>query len=226
MSENDQDLENFISSIERIPAEQDEHKYLFRVCLLGDAGVGKTSLLSRFCDNSFKEKYNNTIGVDFRLVTLKYNDIISKIHIWDTAGQERFRSMTSNYLNNAHGFIFIYDITDKNTFNHVQNWIDLALEKNGKSITNFLVGNKCDNEGRRKVSKEEGESLARDKNLIFLETSAKNDNNVQKLFYYFLYKLLEYFKNNEYTEENNLVLNQGKTEEIDTKRPNKNKCNC
>ena len=89
-----------------------------------------------------------------------------------------------------------------------------------------MVGNKCDNEGGRKVSKEEGESLARDKNLIFLETSAKNDNNVQKLFYYFLYKLLEYFKNNEYTEENNLVLNQGKTEEIDTKRPNKNKCNC
>ena len=224
--EKESDLEKFIKSVERLNEYQQEHKYLFRICLLGDAGVGKTSLLSRFCDNTFKENYNNTIGVDFRLVTLKHDNIISKIHIWDTAGQERFRSLALNYLNNSHGFIFMYDITDLDSFNNVVNWINLALEKNVKTIANFLVGNKCDNEEERKVSKEEAENLAKEKNLFFLETSAKNDNNVQKLFYYFLYKLLEYFKNNEYTEENNLVLNQGKTEEIDTKRPNKNKCNC
>ena len=224
MSENDKDLENFIKSIEKVSLEEEEHKYLFRICLLGDAGVGKTSLLSRFCDNAFKQNYNNTIGVDFRLITLKYKDIISKIHIWDTAGQERFRSLTSNYLNNSHGFIFVYDITDKDSFTNVSKWIKLAFEKNGKSITNFLVGNKSDNESQRKVSKEEGENLAKDKNLIFLETSAKDDNNVQKLFYFFLYKLIEYYKNNDYIEENNLVLNQEHTQEIEIKRPNKNKC--
>ena len=98
--EKESDLEKFIKSVERLTEYQQEHKYLFRICLLGDAGVGKTSLLSRFCDNTFKENYNNTIGVDFRLVTLKHDNIISKIHIWDTAGQERFRSLALNYLNN------------------------------------------------------------------------------------------------------------------------------
>ena len=202
------------------------HKYLFRICLLGDAGVGKTSLLSRFCDNTFKENYNNTIGVDFRLVTLKCNDIITKIHIWDTAGQERFRSLALNYLNNSHGFIFMYDITDAESFNNVVNWINLALEKNVKTIANFLVGNKCDNEENRKVTKEEAENLAKERNLFFMETSAKTDNNVQKLFYYFLFKLIDYYKNNDYVEEEKLVLRQENSEEISTKRIEKNKCKC
>ena len=220
------DLEKFIKSVERLNEYQQEHKYLFRICLLGDAGVGKTSLLSRFCDNTFKENYNNTIGVDFRLVTLKHDNIISKIHIWDTAGQERFRSLALNYLNNSHGFIFMYDITDLDSFNNVVNWINLALEKNVKTIANFLVGNKCDNEEERKVSREEAENLAKEKNLFFLETSAKNDNNVQKLFYYFLYELIEYYKKNEYVEEEKVVLKQENSEEISTVRPSENKCKC
>ena len=190
IEENESEVDKFINSVEKLSDYQQQHKYLFRICLLGDANVGKTSLLSRFCDNSFKEKYNNTIGVDFRLVTLKCNGFISKIHIWDTAGQERFRSLALNYLNNSHGFIFMYDITDRDSFNNVVNWIDLALEKNVKTIANFLVGNKCDNEGKRQISIEEGKNLAKDKNLFFMETSAKANNNVQKLFYFFFYKFI------------------------------------
>ena len=226
MEQNESDEENFMKSVERLVDCQQAHKYLFRVCLLGDAGVGKTSILTRFCDNSFKEKYNNTIGVDFRLVTLKCNDIISKIHIWDTAGQERFRSLALNYLNNSHGFIFIYDITDHESFTNLANWINLALEKNIHTVANFLVGNKSDKEGERKVSKEEAQNLAKEKNLIFLETSAKNDDNVQKLCYFFLYKLLEYYKINQYVEEDQIRLSQGNSEEISTTRPKENKCNC
>jgi Ras-related protein Rab-1A len=224
--EEESDVEKFIKSVEKVNDYQLTHKYLFRICLLGDAGVGKTSLLSRFCDNTFKENYNNTIGVDFRLVTLKCNDIITKIHIWDTAGQERFRSLALNYLNNSHGFIFMYDITDAESFNNVVNWINLALEKNVKTIANFLVGNKCDNEENRKVTKEEAENLAKERNLFFMETSAKTDNNVQKLFYYFLFKLIDYFKNNDYVEEEKLVLSQEHSEEISTKRIEKDKCKC
>ena len=97
MDENEIEEDKYIKNIEKIDDFHLAHKYLFRVCLLGDAAVGKTSLLTRFCDNYFKENYNNTIGVDFRVVTLKYNNIISKLHIWDTAGQERFRSLAINY---------------------------------------------------------------------------------------------------------------------------------
>lgn len=224
--ENESEVDKFIKSIEKLTEYQQEHKYLFRVCLLGDAGVGKTSLLSRFVDNSFKDNYNNTIGVDFRIVTLKQDNTIYKIHIWDTAGQERFRSLALNYLNNSHGFIFIYDITDKESFNNVLNWVNLALEKNVRTIANFLVGNKCDNEEQRKVSQEEAENLAKEKGLVFLETSAKTDNNVQKLFYFFLYKLVEYYKKNEYVEEEKVVLKQENSEEILTTREEKNKCKC
>ena len=224
--ENESEVDKFIKSIEKLTEYQQEHKYLFRVCLLGDAGVGKTSLLSRFVDNSFKDNYNNTIGVDFRIVTLKQDNTIYKIHIWDTAGQERFRSLALNYLNNSHGFIFIYDITDRESFNNVLNWVNLALEKNVRTIANFLVGNKCDNEEQRKVSQEEAENLAKEKGLVFLETSAKTDNNVQKLFYFFLYKLVEYYKKNEYVEEEKVVLKQENSEEILTIREEKNKCKC
>ena len=226
IEENESEVDKFINSVEKLSDYQQQHKYLFRICLLGDANVGKTSLLSRFCDNSFKENYNNTIGVDFRLVTLKCNGFISKIHIWDTAGQERFRSLALNYLNNSHGFIFMYDITDRDSFNNVVNWIDLALEKNVKTIANFLVGNKCDNEGKRQISIEEGKNLAKDKNLFFMETSAKANNNVQKLFYFFLYKLIEFYKTNNYVDEEKLVLNKENSEEISTIRPSKKNCNC
>ena len=203
-----------------------EHNYLFRICLLGDAGVGKTSILSRFCDNTFKENYNNTIGVDFRLITLKQDNIISKLHIWDTAGQERFRSLASNYINNAHGFIFIYDITDLDSFNHVINWVDMALGKNPKTVVNFLVGNKSDNDEERKVSKEEAKNLAKEKNLFFLETSARNNDNIQKLFYFFLFELIKYYKVNKYQESEKIVLKQENSEEISTQRVDGNKCKC
>ena len=226
IDENELEEDKCIKSIEKIIDSQEAHKYLFRICLLGDAAVGKTSLLTRFCDDSFKENYNNTIGVDFRMVTLKFKNIISKLHIWDTAGQERFRSLALNYLNNSHGFIFVYDITNKQSFNNVINWINLAFEKNKNSIVNFLVGNKNDKEEERAVTKEEGENLAKEKKLLFLETSAKKDNNVQKLFYYILYKFLEYYKTNEYKEDKQVDLSKGNSEEISTKRNSENKCKC
>ena len=222
--ENELEEDKFIKNIEKISDFQEEHKYLFRVCLLGDAGVGKTSLITRFCDNYFSDNYNNTIGVDFRLATLKYDNIISKIHIWDTAGQERFRSLSVNYMNNSHGFIFIYDITNSESFKNIVNWINLALEKNNHTVINLLVGNKSDLESDRKVSKSEAEALAKEKKLFFLETSAKKDNNVEKVFYYFLYKMIEYYKTNEYIEDEQMNLIQDNSEEIPTERQSKKNC--
>ena len=217
---------NDINSIEKLKDYDIVHKYLFRICLLGDAGVGKTSILTRFCDNTFKESYNNTIGVDFRLVTLKYKDIISKLHIWDTAGQERFRSLTLNYLHNSHGFLFIFDITNKDSFDNIVNWINLSFDNNKNSVINFLIGNKCDQNSSRKVEESEAQQFAKEKDLIYLETSAKNDENIQKLFYYCVYKLIKYYDKNDYSEEDNTQLYSNHTEEIKIQRPNQNKCGC
>ena len=218
--------EEYINSIERLDDYQLPHKYLFRLCLLGEAGVGKSSILTRFCDNTFKENYNNTIGLDFRVVTLKYKDIISKLHIWDTAGQERFRSLSLNYLHNSHGFIFVYDVSDKNSFDNIINWINLGFDNNKNSIINFLIGNKCDLENKRQVSQNEGEQFAKEKNLIFLEASCKNDQNVQKIFYYFNYKLIEYYNHNKYIEDDKIELSSTKTEELATIRPSQSSCKC
>ena len=218
--------DDYINSIERLDDYQLPHKYLFRLCLLGEAGVGKSSILTRFCDNTFKENYNNTIGLDFRVVTLKYKDIISKIHIWDTAGQERFRSLSLNYLHNSHGFIFVYDVSDKNSFDNIINWINLGFDNNKNSIINFLIGNKCDLENKREVSQKEGEQFAKEKNLIFLEASCKNDQNVQKIFYYFNYKLIEYYNHNKYIEDDKIELSSTKTEELATIRPSQSSCKC
>ena len=217
---------NPAEKIERINDYQIPHKYIFRICILGEPGVGKSSILTRFCDNTFKENYNNTIGVDFRVVTLKYNDIVVKLHIWDTAGQERFRSLTVNYFKSANGFIFVYDITKQDTFNNINNWVNLVTNNNKNAIVNILIGNKCDKEEERSIEKDEGEHLAEEKHFYFLETSAKKNENVEKIFGIFVKELTEYYSKNEYVENENLELTCSKTEDIPTVREGGGKCKC
>ena len=207
------------------------HNYIFRICLLGDSNVGKTSLLTRFCDCTFKESYNNTIGVDFRIVTLKYKDLVIKLHIWDTAGQERFKSIAVNYFKSSHGFIFVYDVTEIETFKNVESWIDLAILNSNNAVLSFLVGNKCDREEERKIDKDKAKEFAKLKNLCFLETSAKNNENVEKLFEYFTYKLIKYFEKNKdkyVDEENNNHINRLSTnfEDINKLQVKEKQCKC
>lgn len=217
--------------IKKVSDYVSQHDYMFRICIVGEANVGKTSLLTRYCDNVFKETYTNTIGVDFRVVTLQYNNILSKVHIWDTAGQERFKSISVNYFRSAHGFLFVYDISNKSTFQNLYSWIEMAFTNNKTSVVNFLVGNKSDLSDSRQVSVEEGKDLAMNKKLTFFETSAKNNNNVNKLFEFFTYKLIEYYSKNKKdyerlskTGEERLKMDQVKNLEVPPK--NKSKCAC
>ena len=225
--ENSEDKNNF-PKLTRISEYQQNHKYIFRICLLGDSAVGKTSLLTRYCDGTFKEKYGNTIGVDFRVVTLKYENTITKIHIWDTAGQERFKSIAVNYFKNSHGFIFVYDISNSTSFNDVKNWIELAFANNKAANINFLVGNKCDLESQRQVNVNEGEELAKMRNFTFFETSAKENKDVKKMFEFFAYKLIQYFEKNKeaYSETQKDSKNLSQSEDINTKRESDNNCKC
>ena len=226
-----EDENEVIFQMEKLITDNNEikkHKYMFRICLIGPICVGKTSLLCRYSDNLFKENYSATIGVDFRVITLKYKDIIAKVHIWDTAGQERFKSISINYYRSSHGFIYVYDITNKDSLTNLESWINLTNENCSTNVINFLVGNKSDLEKEREVSKDEGIKFAQENNLIFMETSAKNNVNVDKLFQYFTYKLIKYFEENQdqYIAGGEDMESLKNFENMDVKAEDKNNCPC
>lgn len=150
--------------------------------LIGNSGVGKSCLLLRYAENSFNENFFNTIGVDFKLKTVKHEGNIIKLQIWDTAGQERFRTLTASYYRGAQGIIIVYDVTDRETFDNVRTWISEIEKYSQAGVCKILVGNKCDIEDKRQVPREEGEELAAQFQMPFIETSAKASLNVDEAF--------------------------------------------
>lgn len=158
------------------------YDYLFKILLVGDSGVGKSAILSRYVDEIYTEEFISTVGVDFKIKTIDIHNQVCKIQVWDTAGQERFKSITSVYYKGANGCIMVYDITNKNSFNNIHNWL-IELEKySPKDIPILLVGNKSDMTKERMVSEEDGIQLAKDYNLDFVETSAKKNDNIDTAF--------------------------------------------
>ncbi|PHJ25523.1 ras-related protein rab-1a [Cystoisospora suis] len=160
-----------------------EYDYLFKLLLIGDSGVGKSCLLLRFADDTYTESYISTIGVDFKIRTIDLDGKTVKLQIWDTAGQERFRTITSSYYRGAHGIIIVYDVTDRESFNNVKNWM-MEIDKYAmEGVSKLLVGNKCDLTSKRVVTYEEGKEFADSCNMRFIETSAKNAHNVEQAFH-------------------------------------------
>jgi len=149
------------------------YAYLFKYIIIGDTGVGKSCLLLQFTDKRFQPVHDLTIGVEFgaRMITIDGKQI--KLQIWDTAGQESFRSITRSYYRGAAGALLVYDITRRDTFNHLTTWLEDARQHSNSNMVIMLIGNKSDLESRREVKKEEGEAFAREHGLIFMETSAK-----------------------------------------------------
>eukprot|EP01108_Squamamoeba_japonica_P003492 TRINITY_DN2834_c0_g2_i1.p1 TRINITY_DN2834_c0_g2~~TRINITY_DN2834_c0_g2_i1.p1 ORF type:complete len:219 (-),score=75.83 TRINITY_DN2834_c0_g2_i1:73-729(-) len=158
------------------------YQYLFKYIIIGDTGCGKSCLLLQFTDKRFQPVHDLTIGVEFgaRLVNIDGQQI--KLQIWDTAGQESFRSITRSYYRGAAGALLVYDITRRETFNHLQTWLEDARQHANPEMTIILIGNKVDLEHRRAVSFEEGEKFAKEHGLMFLETSAKTAANVEEAF--------------------------------------------
>jgi len=158
------------------------YAYLFKYIIIGDTGVGKSCLLLQFTDKRFQPVHDLTIGVEFgaRIVSIEGRQI--KLQIWDTAGQESFRSITRSYYRGAAGALLVYDITRRETFNHLTRWLEEARQNANQSMVIMLIGNKSDLDHRRQVSKEEGEKFAKEHGLIFLETSAKTAANVEEAF--------------------------------------------
>ena len=159
-----------------------EYDYLFKLLLIGNSNVGKSSLFLRFVDDIWNDTFVPTIGVDFKIKTFELDDKKIKMQIWDTAGQERFKNIIASYYRGAHGILLIYDITDKDSFKNLQNWL-IEIEKNAnKNVLKVLIGNKSDLEEKRVITINEGKEFADTYGLKFIETSAKKNCNVNEAF--------------------------------------------
>ena len=178
--------------------ENEDIKKIYKILLLGDSSVGKTCFLLRYTDNTFQEIYMSTIGLDYRLKTVKLpNEKKIRAQIWDTAGQDRFRAITKNYYKGSNGIILIYDVTDKKSFEGVKNWIEQIRDEVTQEVLIYLVGNKIDKKEERKISKEEGKKLADSFGVQFYESSAKTGENIDIIFYNLLKDIDNLYSANE-----------------------------
>ncbi|CAG5130793.1 unnamed protein product, partial [Candidula unifasciata] len=167
------------------------YDYLFKLLLIGDSAVGKTCILFRFSEDAFNSTFISTIGkisvwdygIDFKIRTIELDGKKIKLQIWDTAGQERFRTITTAYYRGAMGIMLVYDITNEKSFDNIRTWIRNIEEHASKDVEKMMLGNKCDLQDRRQVSKERGEQLAIEHGIKFMETSAKASINVEEAFF-------------------------------------------
>ncbi|OUT23907.1 hypothetical protein CAS74_000281 [Pichia kudriavzevii] len=143
-----------------------DYDYLFKLLLIGDSGVGKSCLLLRFAENTYTQDYVSTIGVDFKIRTIELDGKTIKLQIWDTAGQERFRTITSSYYRGAHGIIIVYDVTDQESFNNVNQWLQEIDRYATSSVVDYAVA----------------KEFADARGIQLLETSAAESTNVEQAF--------------------------------------------
>lgn len=171
-----------------------KRELLFKMVIIGDASTGKSSLLRRYCENTFDENYKCTVGVDFQIKILKMPDQrIVKLQIWDTAGQERFKVMTKSYYRSAKACLIIYDITRRETFNNVKTWAEQYSQSNPTGRHSVMIlGNKKDLDDQRQVGSTEGQNLADEIGCAFQEVSAKEGGEeINELFYNMAITLLK-----------------------------------
>ena len=153
-----------------------------KLVLLGDMNVGKSSIFQRFITGEFPDSHEPTIGSCYNFKNVEFEEHIVRVELWDTAGQERFRSLIPSYIKDSSFAVIAYDISNRVSFTNVQTWVSDARNYRGNDVSIILVGNKIDLADKRKVSTEEGESLAKELDIMFIEVSAKAAINVKSLF--------------------------------------------
>lgn len=172
------------SSGQRWPTHEAESRYdnVFKMVLIGDAGVGKSSLVHRFTENTHCSTHVPTIGVDFKIKTVTTEGRVTKLHLWDTTGNDRFRSITTAYYRAAHGIAICYDTTSAKSFESVGSWLDAVEQFAAKGVSVMLIGTKTDLREQREVPRERAEAFAASKQFSYAETSSASDENVQLAF--------------------------------------------
>ena len=189
----------------------DEYDYIFKVVLIGDSGVGKSNLLSRFTRNEFNLESKSTIGVEFATRSVQVDGKSIKAQIWDTAGQERYRAITTAYYRGAVGALVVYDVAKHLTFENVERWLKELKDHTDQKVVTMLVGNKSDLRHLRAVTTEEAKALAEKFDLSFIETSALDSTNVETAFQNILTEIHQLVSQNQLRDpnggidENNLV---------------------
>jgi len=172
------------------------YQYIFKLILIGNSGVGKSSILQRYMKHTFEENYKCTIGVDFLMKSIVINGQTVKLQLWDTAGQEKYKSMVSSYYRGANVALIVFDITNHQSFDALPLWIE-NFYKNGPEQKNIiLIGNKKDLADLRQVTQQEAESFSETNNMMYFETSAKEGDNIEYIFNYAAEKLLEFYGGN------------------------------
>ena len=167
-----------------------DYDYIFKIVLVGDTCVGKSCILVRFSDDVFVENYVTTIGVDFRFKTMVVNGKIAKIQIWDTAGQERYRSITTAYYRGAAAIIICCDITNKESFYNLNNWIEEVSKYIDKDVDKLVLLNKCDLKSEKKIDQSEISKFEKERGIKVMEVSAKTGEGIENAFQYIIGKLI------------------------------------
>ncbi|XP_051626138.1 ras-related protein Rab-10-like isoform X1 [Manacus candei] len=170
---------------------------LVKIVMAGESCVGKTSIVRRYTEpdspptGTPATSYLATIGIDFKVKLVMFNDTRVKLQIWDTAGQERFHTLSTSYFRGAQGFVLVYDITNLKSFQSITMWMQDIYEKAGDEVDVILLGNKCDKESERVVPKQKGEKIAWEYGIPFFETSAKDNVNIEHAFSLLTKEILE-----------------------------------
>lgn len=198
--------------------------YMFKLLIIGNSSVGKTSFLFRYADDSFTSAFVSTVGIDFKVKTVFRQDKRVKLQIWDTAGQERYRTITTAYYRGAMGFILMYDVTNEESFSSVHDWCTQIKTYSWDNAQVILVGNKCDMEDERVISYERGKQLADSLGLEFFETSAKENINVRAVFERLVDMICDKMSES-LDADPGLNSNKG-TRLTDTAQPSNVNCNC
>ena len=208
----------------------EEYDFLMKLILVGDSGVGKTNILSKYLKNNFDPDSKATVGVEFGTKNIEIDNKKIKVQIWDTAGQERYKSITSTYYKGAKGAFIVYDITRKSTFDNIDKWIGDLKNNGDENMIVYLVGNKSDLNDMREVRKDEAMTKSEKYNIAFSETSALYGDNIHKIFQDLMEKVyINFYRNtntnkdkeinkgvdlNEESKENN---NSGNSQESERK---------
>ena len=206
-------------------ADEENYDILFKIVLIGDSFVGKTNIMSKYLKNEFHEDSKATVGVEFGAKKFDIEGKSVKAQIWDTAGQERYKAITTTYYKGAKGALIVYDITRKETFDSVDRWISELVNCGDKNMTMLLIGNKCDLDSQRQVTKEQGEEKAKAFKVAFLETSASSGENLDVAFEMIMKEVYSKCKNEFDEDEGMEDMQMG--QEIDlTKEKKVEKRNC